>query len=193
MREPLGVILAGGRGSRMGGLSKADLTLGHETLLSRCEGRLSPQSNGVVVVANAPVQTTMPVISDSLSGYLGPLAGILAGLEYAAEHGHSHIVTAAVDTPFFPCDLTPKLLLAGLTHPNGFAIASTADGMQGTFGLWPVTLSMPLKTFLSDGHRKVRTFIESHNAAVAVFPSSEPDPFFNINTPEQLEAAAKWM
>lgn len=193
MREPLGVILAGGRGSRMGLISKAELTLGNRTLLSLCEDRLAPQSCDVVVVANAPIQTNHPVIGDTIAGHLGPLAGVLAGLEYAKSNGHSHIVTAAVDTPFFPCDLTPQLLLAGLEHQDGFAIAATPDGVHGTFGLWPVTLTAQLQTFLSAGHRKVRIFTQTHNAAIAMFPQTEPDAFFNINTPEQLENAAKWL
>jgi len=193
MREPLGVILAGGRGSRMGTVSKADLILGGETLLSRCLNRLEPQCCDVIVVANAPVNTKQTVISDSITGHLGPLAGILAGLEFAAKSGHDHIVTVAVDTPFFPCDLTPNLLLAGMKHTDGFAIAAAPDGLHGTFGLWPVTLTAPLQKYLNQGHRKVRTFTKQHGAGHAHFPQTTPDAFFNINTPEHLMEAAQWM
>lgn len=193
MREPLGVILAGGKGTRMGMVPKGDLVLGSETLLARCEERLAPQSCDVVVVANAPVQTKLPVIADSMTGHLGPLAGVLSGLEYAHAHDHSHIVTVAVDTPFFPCDLTPNLILAGLNHPDGFAIAITTDGLHGTFGIWPTKLIEPLREFLDQGHRKVRTFTEQHNAATAAFATTVPDAFFNINTPQQLEIATQWL
>ncbi len=193
MREPIGVILAGGRGTRMGTVSKAGVMLGGESLLQRCEDRLAPQCDGIVVIANADVSTSYPVISDSLAGYLGPLAGILAGLDYAQKRGFSHCVTAAVDTPFFPCDLTPKLILAGLEHPDGFAIAATVDGLQGTFGIWPVTLRAALEQYLQEGQRKVRSFAEAHAAATAHFAPTKPDAFFNANTPEELEAAQKWL
>ena len=193
MREPLGIVLAGGRGSRMGQITKADLKLGEETLLARVEGRLAPQCHDVVVVANAPVQTKRAVIKDSIPGFLGPLAGILAGLKYAAGKDYDHIVTVAVDTPFFPCDLTPNLILAGGEHPLGFAIAAGSDGLHGTFGLWPVALTASLETFLNDGNRKVRTFTEANNACTALFPTTDPDMFFNINTFEQLKDAETWI
>lgn len=189
MREPLGVILAGGLGTRMGRVSKGEILLGGTRLLDRCFERLDPQVDGIVLNANVDLVTTLPCIADPLTGHLGPLAGILAGLQYAAGTGHSHIVTAAVDTPFFPCDLVPRLMLAS----DGFAIATTADGMQGTFGLWPVTLAKPLRTFLEAGGRRVRSFAQEHRAATALFPDTTPDSFFNINTPADLEAAELWL
>lgn len=193
MREPLGVILAGGRGSRMGTVSKADVMLGGESLLARCAGRLDPQCSDIIVAANAPVHTNLTVVADSITGYLGPLAGVLAGLEYGLTQGHDTIVTVAVDTPFFPCDLVPNLMLAGMAHPDGFAVAATPNNQHGTFGLWPVTLIAPLRQFLNDGHRKVRIFANDNNAATALFPHTSPDSFFNINTPENLQEASQWM
>ena len=193
MREPFGVILAGGRGTRMGNVPKADIMLGRKSLLARCKDRLEPQSSGIVVVANASVQTQLPIIPDSLKGHLGPLAGILAGLEYAEQKGHDHIVSAAVDTPFFPCDLAPNLILAGLGHPLGFSIAATENGLHPTFGLWPAALIDPLRQFLNDGHRKARQFTQSHGAATASFPTTTPDAFFNVNTPENLADATQWI
>ena len=102
-------------------------------------------------------------------------------------------MTVAVDTPVFPCDLTPHLFIAGLDGGDGFAVAATSDGIQGTFGIWPVRLIEPLREYLQSGQRKVRLFSEQNGAAKAMFPVTEPDSFFNINTPEQLEAAAKWL
>lgn len=193
MREPLGLILAGGLGTRMGGVQKAGLSLGGATLLRRAVERLEPQVAGLVVNSNASVGTKLPVVADATSDYLGPLAGILAGLDWAHKQGGTHIVSVAVDTPFFPCDLVPQLLMAGLTHPEGFAVAATSDGLQGTFGMWPVALRDQLATFLASGQRKVRVFIEAQNATVAQFADTTPPSFFNINTDEDLSAAAQWM
>lgn len=191
MREPAGLILAGGRGTRMGGVAKADVMLGDQRLLDRCIDRLDPQVCAIAVNSNAPVVTEFDVIGDTLDGHLGPLAGILAGLDWAHAKGHSHIVSIAVDTPFFPCDLVPNLLLAG--GANGFAIATTSDGQHGTFGLWPVSLRATLMQFLTSGGRKVRAFTTNTNAALAPFPDTTPPAFLNINTSDDLAAASAWL
>ncbi|MGJ8610577.1 MAG: molybdenum cofactor guanylyltransferase MobA [Octadecabacter sp.] len=193
MRAPLGVILAGGRGTRMGGRAKADVVLGGETLLERVIARLEPQVAALAVNSNAQIASNFAVITDTLHGHLGPLAGVLAGLEWAAQQDATHIVTAAVDTPFFPCDLVPHLLLAGDVHPHGFAIAATADGSHPTFGLWPVALRDSLAAFLDGGHRKMTAFTAAQTAALATFPETQPHSFFNINTPDDLNAAAAWL
>ncbi|SLN53434.1 molybdenum cofactor guanylyltransferase MobA [Pseudooctadecabacter jejudonensis] len=192
MDKPLGLILAGGLARRMGGQPKADVILGGERLLDRCAARLSPQVDDILVNANTPVETSYPVISDSLPSYLGPLAGVLSGLQAAAERGASHIVSVAVDTPFFPCDLVPQLQLAALDSTDGFAVAATPDGVQGAFALWPVTLAPTLQTWLTGGNRKVRDFTSHHGAAIALFPATTPNAFFNINTPDDLTEAARW-
>jgi len=193
MREPLGLILAGGLGVRMGGMLKADVVLGGQSLFTQTLARLEPQVEQVAVNANAPIRTSLPVLPDASPDHLGPLAGVLAGLNWAIKEHASHIVTVAVDTPFFPCNLVPNLFMAGLKHPDGFAIAATSDGLQGTFGLWPVTLRDPLAAFLADGHRKVRAFIKANDAAIAMFPDTTPPSFFNINTPDDLTAAEHWV
>lgn len=158
--------------------------------------RLAPQTDGVVISTNRQSETPLRQIRDTHEN-VGPLGGILAGLHAANDAGLSHIATAAVDTPFFPCDLVPRLILAGSETERGFAIAATKDGPQGTFGLWPTSLIADLDGFIAGGGRKVRQFTEDYGAASALFPISEntsaPDPFFNINTPEDLEAATKWM
>ncbi len=193
MREPLGLILSGGLGSRMGGTQKSELLLGDATLLARVVDRLDPQVAGLVVNSNVPVATKLPIVADATPENLGPLAGILAGLNWAYEQNATHIVSVAVDTPFFPCDLVPQLIMAGLAHPEGLAVAATTDGLHGTFGLWPVSLRDPLSTFLADGHRKVRVFTEAQNAAIAHFPDTSPPSFFNINTNDDLNTAAQWL
>lgn len=193
MHRPLGLILAGGQGLRMGGVPKADLRLGGQRLLDRCIARLEPQVDGLVVNANVAVETHLPVVPDTLPGHLGPLAGVLSGMVHGELLGHSHVVSVAVDTPFFPCDLVPCLQLAGLNHVQGLAVAATPDGQQGTFAIWPVVLKAALEAFLREGHRKVRAFTSQHGAQNAVFPATKPDAFFNINTPADLEAAGGWV
>jgi len=193
MRLPLGVILAGGQATRMGGGDKGVLPLGTGTLLSSVIDRLAPQVAGVALNANGdPTRfagTGYPVIADSIPGFAGPLAGVLAGLDWAARQGAETIVTAAADTPFFPCDLVPQLLRAaeGMAHP--MALAATPDPKRGsarhpTFGLWPVALRDDLRAALEGGLRKVVLWTDQHCAATAMFPDEAA--FFNVNTPDDL-------
>lgn len=191
MREPVGLILAGGLARRMDGVAKHGLMLGGDTLLSRATARLNPQVNGIAVSANSAVDTALPVLPDPLDGHLGPLAGILAGLDWADTQGATHMVSVAVDTPFFPCDLVPQLILAGLAHPLGLAIAASPTGDHGTFGIWPVALRPALTDFLVAGGRKVRAFTDTQNAAKAHF--GDDKAFFNINTADDMEQARAWM
>ncbi|WP_375280036.1 molybdenum cofactor guanylyltransferase MobA [Pseudooctadecabacter sp.] len=193
MRKPLGVILAGGQGRRMGQVSKADLMLGARRLLDLSIDRLDPQVDGIVVNANGPIATDLDVIPDTTDDFAGPLSGILAALIHAEGAGHSHVASVAVDTPFFPCDLVPRLQLAGLDQSDGFAVAADGSGVHGTFGLWPVALRPTLADFLASGGRKVRAFTASQNAAIALFPDTTPSAFFNINTPDDLKDANAWI
>ena len=196
MKQPLGVILAGGQATRMGGGDKGLLPLGQGTLLSSVIDRLEPQVAGLALNANGDAarfaDLGLPVLADSIEGFAGPLAGVLAGLDWAAEQGAETIVTAAADTPFFPCDLVPRLLLAadGMTHP--LALAATPDAKRGTarhptFGLWPVTLRDDLRSALAVGLRKVVLWTEKHDGREALFPDEAA--FFNVNTPEDLATA----
>jgi len=191
MREPVGLILAGGRGTRMGGVAKGDIMLGGARLLDRCIARLDPQVCALVVNSNDAITMDLPVIADTITGHLGPLAGVLAGLDWANGRRATHVVSVAVDTPFFPCDLVPHLIMAAQTSANGLAIATTQSGDHATFGIWPVAVRDELATFLQDGGRKVRAFTDAHGAAKASFPNERA--FFNINTPDDLAQAAAWL
>ena len=164
MRAPLGVILAGGRATRMGGGDKGLLTIGGETLLSHVVGRISPQVAGLALNANGEPDRFsalgLPVLPDSVAEWPGPLAGVLAGLDWAAGEGAEAIVTVAADTPFFPCDLVPRLLVAAEDMEAPLALAATPDPKRGrvrhpTFGLWPVALRDDLRAALDEGLRKV--------------------------------------
>ena len=178
----------------MGGGDKGLLHLGGQTLLARVMARLEPQVAEIALNANgdaARFDAECDVIADSVSGFAGPLAGILAGMDWAAARGHAHIATAAADTPFFPCDLVPRLMLAAETAP--IALAATPEGARlnrhPTFGLWPVDLRDDLRTALRDGVRKVVEWTDRHGTALAQFPAQPFDPFFNVNTPEDMTKA----
>jgi molybdopterin-guanine dinucleotide biosynthesis protein A len=200
MKQPLGVILAGGQATRMGGGDKGRLTLGGKSILQHVIDRLEPQVAGVALNANGdPTRfedLNLPVVPDSLAEFPGPLAGVLAGLDWAAAQGADAIVTAAADTPFFPCDLVPQLLLAAESGPYPLALAASGepDGKlwrQPTFGLWPVVLRNDLREALEDGLRKVVIWTDKHDAGQASFVQSGIDPFFNVNTPEDLAEARR--
>ena len=196
LKQPLGVILAGGQATRMGGGDKGLLTLGGQTLLARVIDRLEPQVGSVALNANGDAarfaDLDIPVLPDSIDGFVGPLAGVLAGLDWAASQGADTIVTAAADTPFFPCDLVPQLLLRadGMAHP--LVLAATPDPKRGTarhptFGLWPVALRDDLRAALTGGLRKVVLWTDQHDGREALFP--DEDAFFNVNTPQDLARA----
>ena len=198
----LGVILAGGQATRMGGGDKGLLDLGGGTLLSQVIERLAPQVAGLALNANGDpgrfAAYGLPVIPDSIAGFPGPLAGVLAGLDWAAAQGAQAIVTAAADTPFFPRDLALGLQQAAAQAGTPLALAATPDPGRGrvrhpTFGLWPVALREDLRMALAGGLRKVVLWTDRHGCAEALFATEPVDPFFNVNTPEDLAHARALM
>jgi molybdopterin-guanine dinucleotide biosynthesis protein A len=197
MTHVIGVVLAGGKARRMGGRDKGLLRLNDQTLMSRVVARLIGQVDDVVINANGDRRRFaaygLPVIPDTMADFPGPLAGVLAGMEFAATQGATHIVTAAADTPFFPVTLLQGLQSAANTaNTANSPIALAASEEEGrlvrhpTFGLWPVDLRDDLRAALTGGLRKVVLWTDTHNAATATFPTGS---FFNINTPEDLELA----
>lgn len=196
--EVRGVILAGGQSRRMGGGDKGLLTLGDQSLLARVIARLGPQVQGMALNANGDAarfaDCGLPVVADSVDDFAGPLAGVLAGLDWAAGQGASHIVTAAADTPFFPADLAERLIDAAESSGQPIALAATPDPDRGlarhpTFGLWPVALREDLRRALADGTRKVVAWTDRHGTAAARFDAEPFDPFFNVNTPQDMARA----
>ncbi|KNX43289.1 Molybdenum cofactor guanylyltransferase [Roseovarius tolerans] len=206
MSAPLGVILAGGQATRMGGGDKGLLALGDGVILDHVLARLGPQVGAVALNANgAPDRFAgfgLPVLPDPIADYPGPLAGVLAGLDWAAGEGAEAIVTVAADTPFFPRDLVATLqgAAAGMAHP--LVLAATPRGDEETksmsrggqvrhptFGLWPVALRDDLRAALEDGLRKVVLWTDKHGGREALF--DEADAFFNVNTPEDLAEAQR--
>lgn len=182
----------------MGGGDKGLLPLGGRPVLGHVIDRLAPQVAGLALNANGdPARFAgfgLEVFADTIPGFAGPLAGVLAGLDWAAARGASHVVTAAADTPFFPADLVARLAAAAEQAGAPIAIAATPDE-QGeirnhpTFGLWPVALRDDLRMDLGAGMRKVGQWTAKHGAVQAVFETGPFDPFFNVNTPEDLARA----
>ena len=189
-----GVILAGGRATRMGGGDKCLLAAGGRPLLAHVLDRLRPQVAGVILNANGdPARFAdwgLPVAADDPPDYAGPLAGVLAGMEAAAAQGASHVLSAAGDTPFFPRDLAAGLVAAATAAGTPLAVASAReDGRlwdHPTFGLWPVALAADLRAALAGGLRKVVDWTDAHGCARAEFA---PEAFFNVNTPDDLAEA----
>ena len=188
------VILAGGQARRMGGGDKGLLELDGQSLLSRVIDRINPQVGQLALNANGdPVRFEvfgLPVLADTIDGFAGPLAGILAALDWAATLGVEQVVTVAADTPFFPRDLVERLLDAG----SPMALAAIMDEKRGvlrqpTFGLWPVNSREDLRGALTSGVRKVVQWSDQHGAVSVVFEAAAYDPFFNINTAEDLVEA----
>ncbi|MFK7945864.1 MAG: molybdenum cofactor guanylyltransferase MobA [Paracoccaceae bacterium] len=190
-----GIILAGGQARRMGGGDKALLQVAGRPLLAHVIDRLAPQVAEVAINANGDATRfgafDLPVIPDTVEGFVGPLGGVLAGMRWAAERGHTHIASAAADTPFFPDDLVAQLLAAKGTQP--ISMAATDDPERGlsehpTFALWPVNLADDLEAALTKSNmRKVIVWTSRHGCARAVFGGDYP--FFNVNTPEDLARA----
>jgi molybdenum cofactor guanylyltransferase len=195
----VGVLLAGGRSSRMGGGDKCLQPLGGSSILAHIIERLKPQVSDLVINANGEAARfahfDLPVVADSVAGFAGPLAGVHAGLEWAKVNrpGTRYIVTVATDTPFFPADLVQRFLAELKNHP-ALLVAASAEGVHPVIGLWPIALARDLEGSLEQGMRKVGAFTTRHGAVEVFFPRVKIggrliDPFFNINRPEELEEA----
>lgn len=186
----------------MGGGDKTLLALDGRPLLDHVVARLAPQVGSLVLSANGDparfAATELPVLADTVEGYAGPLAGILTGLEWAAANtACKALVTAAGDTPFLPADLVARLAAAAAGRPGSIAVASSSGRRHPTFALWPLGLRQALRHFLVDeDNRRVSAFIERHDCVEVEFSllaadGAQIDPFFNINTPDDLAVAER--
>jgi molybdopterin-guanine dinucleotide biosynthesis protein A len=185
-----GVILAGGRSTRMGGRNKALVEIDGTTLLQYVLDRFSPQVDTVAINSNVPMPgQNLPVLRDATATFDGPLAGILAGLNWARSQGFDRLATVAVDTPFFPADLVHRL---GAADPIRIALARSGMRNHPVFAMWPVAAGEKLHDFLKRGEtRRVMSFLESYGYETVDFPADPFDPFFNVNTPEDLLKATE--
>jgi molybdopterin-guanine dinucleotide biosynthesis protein A len=192
-----GVVLAGGRATRMGGADNPLLPLAGRPLLSHVVERLRPQVGKMALNANGdPARFEafgLKVVADEDQTFSGPLAGILAGFGWARALPLSPeaIVTVAADTPFFPVDLVARLEQASGHGGKRIAVAASGGRRHPTFGLWPLALADELAEFIAGGGTlKVTAFIDMFENAVVEFAASgDIDPFFNVNTPQDLAKA----
>ena len=196
--KPLGLVLAGGLARRMGGGDKARIRIGDKTILQRVLARIMPQCSAVIINANGDLarfaDTGLPVIADSVPDFAGPLAGILAGLDWAAVNAPavSHLVSVPGDCPFLPADLVAKLSAAREAQKAPLACARSGDWRHPVVGLWPVALRDDLrKALLKEGLHKIEVWTARHGVAIADWPEKPVDPFFNVNTPEDAAEASR--
>ncbi|HTK12280.1 MAG TPA: molybdenum cofactor guanylyltransferase MobA [Xanthobacteraceae bacterium] len=192
----LAVVLAGGLARRMGGGDKALIAIGGQTILARALARLAPQVDATIINANGDATrfaaTGLPVIADSVPDFAGPLAGILAGLDWTAAHRPdiAWIVTVPGDCPFLPKDLVARLHRARDESSQALACAKSGDWRHPVVGLWPVALREDLRQALTQENlRKIEVWTARHGVALAEWPTAPYDPFFNVNTPEDAARA----
>lgn len=196
-----GVILAGGLSRRMGGGIKSLKRLGASSILEQVISRANPQVEQLLLNVNHEasmfLHLGLPLIKDSLPGYLGPLAGVLAAMEWLNQDEHKHhgqwLASFPADSPFFPHDLVEKLYLAATEKGADIACASYQGRSNQLFALWSVDLEADLRHELNSGQRKVRDFQSRYRCVHVSFDAPGPDPFFNINTPEELHTARQLM
>ncbi len=192
----VGVLLAGGRARRMGGGDKCLLPLGGRPLLEHVIARARPQVATLVLNANGDPERFaafgLPVVADTIEGFAGPLAGVLAGFDWAlAEVPDARwLATFATDTPFFPQDLVGRLCEAVAGGRADLACARSSGRAHPVFGLWPVSLRDDLERAMrEEGLRKIDRFTARYRLATVDWPVEEVDPFFNVNRAEDLRAA----
>jgi molybdopterin-guanine dinucleotide biosynthesis protein A len=195
-----GVLLAGGLSRRMGGGDKCLRDLAGKPMLAHVIERLRPQVGAMVINANGDPERFaafgLDVVPDTVGGFAGPLAGVLAGMRWSATRAPEAqwIVTVSTDAPFLPLDLTRRFLEAIGDAPRTIAMAASGEDVHPVIGLWPVALADDLEEQLNAGVRKVLHWTGRHASVVVDFPflcfnGRKVDPFFNANTPEELDEA----
>jgi molybdopterin-guanine dinucleotide biosynthesis protein A len=194
----LGVVLAGGLARRMGGGDKSMRRIGGRTILDHVLERLAPQCDGVVLNANGDparfARFGIPVVADTVENYPGPLAGVLAALDWtaASRPGIEWVVSVAGDCPFLPRDLVDCLHRARVAHEADLAVAASGDQTHPVIGLWKVALRSALRHALVDEDiRKIDRWTARYRLATVSWPAEPVDPFFNANTVEDLAEAER--
>ena len=195
MPPTLGLVLAGGQARRMGGGDKIMLTIGGTRILDRVLERMRPQCAKLILNANGDparfAATGLAVVPDERQDFSGPLAGVLAGLDWAAANMPDITYVASVpgDCPFLPHELVARLHAVRDAEGKALACAQSGDWRHPVVGLWPVALRDDLRRALSEGLRKIEVWTVRHGVALAIWPDKPVDPFFNVNTPEDAATA----
>jgi molybdopterin-guanine dinucleotide biosynthesis protein A len=194
----LGLVLAGGQARRMGGGDKALIKIGGIAILDRVLATLRPVCKAIVLNANGDPQRFaaygLPVVADSITDFAGPLAGILAGLDWATAHAPDIEWVASVpgDCPFLPGNLVARLHAVRAEQNKPLACAQSGDWRHPVVGLWPVSLREDLRrAVVEEGLRKIEVWTARYGIAIAVWPDKPVDPFFNVNTPEDAAEAER--
>ncbi|MGQ0675699.1 MAG: molybdenum cofactor guanylyltransferase MobA [Rhodospirillales bacterium] len=195
----VGVILAGGLSRRMGGGDKSLRLLGGRPILTHVIARARGQVGRLVLNANGDprrfARFRLPVVADSVEGFAGPLAGVLAGLDWAREHAPDcpYVASFAADAPFLPRDLVPRLLEAvDQGRKADLACARSAGQDYPVIGLWPMRLAEELRhALVEEGLHKVDIWTARYRLKAVEFPTEPVDPFFNANRPEDLAEAER--
>ena len=194
----LGVLLAGGLARRMGGGDKPLRNIAGRTILERAVARLAPQCDGLILNANGDparfAHLGLPVVPDDVPGFAGPLAGILAALDWAAAHRPelAWVASAAADSPFLPRDFVARLHAAREAAGAPLACAESGGRAHPTNGLWSVALRHDLRhALVVEDLRKIDRWTARHGVAYAAWADAPVDPFFNANTPEDIDEAER--
>lgn len=196
----LGILLAGGQARRMGGGDKCLLPLGDKTLLQRSIARARPQVSQLLLSANGNslrfARSGLPVVADAYPDFLGPLAGIHAGLQWLSEHSPQcqWLASFACDTPFFPDDLVAELAYAAERQETLIAVAASEERMHPIFALWHRSLLDDLGHTLDSGQiPPIQEWIGERTHTQREFTRPGYDPFFNINRPQDLYNAEAFL
>jgi molybdopterin-guanine dinucleotide biosynthesis protein A len=189
-------VLAGGLARRMGGGDKARIRVGGATILARVLACLKPQCGRIIINANGDparfADTGLPVVQDDVPDFAGPLAGILAGLDWAAAHAPQleWLLSVPGDCPFLPKDLLVRLHEARLAAGTPLACTRSGEWRHPVVGLWPIALREDLRRALTkEGLHKIEIWTARHGIAIADWPAAPVDPFFNVNTPDDAARA----
>jgi molybdopterin-guanine dinucleotide biosynthesis protein A len=189
-------VLAGGLARRMGGGDKARIKIGGASILQRVLARLAPQCSRVIINANGDAarfaDTGLPVVADSVPDFAGPLAGILAGLDWAAANAPAieWLISVPGDCPFLPKDVVSRLHDARAAANVPLACARSGEWRHPVVGLWPVRLREDLRHALIDENlHKIELWTARHGIAIAEWQTTPIDPFFNVNTPKDVAQA----
>jgi molybdopterin-guanine dinucleotide biosynthesis protein A len=194
----VGVLLAGGLARRMGGGDKPMRQIGGRTILERVVTRLKPQCDDLILNANGdPARFAtfgLPVVVDSVEDFPGPLAGILAALDWTAAHrpGVSLVFSAAADCPFLPRDLVARLTEALVNENAQLAVAASGGQSHPVIGLWSVALRNELRhALVQEDIRRIDRWTARYKLASVTWPTEPLDPFFNANTMDDIAEAER--